>query len=377
MQFLSESRETAALLHSLMSRRVKLRWRWSLALFFLVSALGASAAEHVFDFAVFREGQPPPGFRSAVTGAGSPGDWKILLDEVPPTLAPLTPQAPSVTRKPVLAQLSQDPTDEHFPLLIFEGDIYKDFTFSSRFKTVKGAVERMAGLAFRIQNETNYYVVRASSLGNSFRFYKVVNGARGTLVGPSIPIPSGVWHDLSVTCKGNQFDFTLDGQHPIPTVSDNTFTSGKVGFWTKSDSVSYFADAKIVYKPRENPAQALVRDALAHHSHLLDLKIFVAGKEGGAPHLVGAKDEPKPGQAGGKVENDVIANGNIYYAKDPGSVSVTMALKDRNGDGIAAVRFVMKTFPGQTEKSAVERAAPYLRELQAQVQSLQDLEEQN
>ena len=30
-----------------------------------------------------------------------------------------------------------------------------DFTLTTRFKTVKGVVEQMAGIAFRIQNETN------------------------------------------------------------------------------------------------------------------------------------------------------------------------------------------------------------------------------
>ena len=145
----------------------------------LVGALSLSAAELVFDFGQQPENKPPTGFRSTVTGTGQPGTWRILMDEVPPVLAPLTPQAPVVTRQPVLAQLSDDPSDEHFPLLVYEEEVFDDFTFSTRFKLVKGQVEQMAGLAFRIQNETNYYVVRASALGNTFRFYKVVNGARG------------------------------------------------------------------------------------------------------------------------------------------------------------------------------------------------------
>ena len=34
----------------------------------------------------------------------------------------------------------------------------------------------MAGLAFRFQNASNFYVVRASALGHNLRFYKMVNG---------------------------------------------------------------------------------------------------------------------------------------------------------------------------------------------------------
>src|SRR5439155_5958586 len=147
-------------------------------------ALPTVAAERKFDFGELRENQTPPGFRSAVTGSGKPGDWKIIMDDVPPVPAPDSRGAPPMAKRAVLAQLAQDPTDEHFPLLIFEEETFGDFTLTTRFKTVRGAMEQMAGIAFRIQNETNYYVVRASSLGNTFRFYKVVNGQRGTLIGP-------------------------------------------------------------------------------------------------------------------------------------------------------------------------------------------------
>src|SRR5437867_2557940 len=181
------------------------------------------AAERKFDFSEVSQGQTPPGFRSAVTGKGKPGDWKILLDETPSLLPPLTPQAPAVARKAVLAQLAQDPTDEHFPLLIFEEETFGDFTLTTRIKMVRGEKERMAGIAFRIQNETNYYVVRASSLGNTFRFYKVVNGVRRLPIGPEVPTPSGVWRERSVECKGNQIRCLANGKASIPAVTDTSF----------------------------------------------------------------------------------------------------------------------------------------------------------
>ena len=200
---------------------------WALALL----ALPAVAAEHRFDFAEVRENQTPPGFRSVVTGEGKPGDWRVILDEVPPLMQPLSSAAPSFARKAVLAQLAQDPADEHFPLLIYEGEAIDDFTFTTRFKTVKGVKEQMAGIAFHIQNATNYYVVRASSLGNNLRFYKVLDGQRGPLVGPEAPIPSGVWHELTVECKGSAIRCLLNGKELI-TATDkiNPFSNGKIGF---------------------------------------------------------------------------------------------------------------------------------------------------
>ena len=352
------------------SGNMRTHFLWALALL----TLPVTAAERKFDFSDVRENQTPPGFRSAVTGQGKPGDWRVIMDEVPPLLQPLTARAPVVAKKAVLAQLAQDPADEHFPLLIYDGEIMGDFTLTTRFKTVKGVAEQMAGIAFRIQNETNYYVVRASSLGNTFRFYKVLNGERGPVVGPEVQIPTGVWHELMVECKGNQIRCLLNGKELI-TAADkvNPFTSGKIGFWTKSDSVSYFTDTKIVYTPHEAPAQALVREVLKKYPRLLGLQVYVLGNDPKTSRLLASTNTNEVGRVGGKVETDIIGQGTIYYGKEKDSVSVVMLLRDRNGDPVAAVRVIMKTFAGQTEQNAVARALPVIREMQRRVASLQDL----
>jgi hypothetical protein len=342
---------------------------WALA----VSTFSAAAAERKFDFSDVPTGQIPHGFHSVVTGQGKPGEWKVILDEVPSTLAPLTPQAPAVARKAVLAQLSQDPADEHFPLLVFDEEIFGDFTLTTRFKTVHGIKEKMAGIAFRIQNETNYYVVRASSLGNTFRFYKIVRGERSQPIGPEVSIPSGVWHELTVECQGNKIRSLLDGKELIPQLTDNSFVRGKIGFWTKSDSVSYFADTKITYKPREMPAQSLVHDLMKRYPKLLGLKISVPAAETNATSIVASKEEKEIGQPGAKSEHAVIKDSQIYYGKEKDSVSVIIPIRDRNGDAIAAVRVVMKPFAGQTEENAIARALPIVKQIQARVQSMEDL----
>ncbi len=337
----------------------------------VVSVLGA---ERRFDFSEMRQSQTLPGFRSAVMGKGKAGEWKILLDDVAPALAPLTPGATGNAKQAVLAQVSQDPTDEHFPLLIYEDEVFGDFTLTTRIKMVKGVMEQMAGIAFRVQNETNYYLVRASSLGNTFKFYKVLNGDRGPLVGPELPIPAGVWHDLTIECKGSDIRCSLDGKEYI-SVTDkaNALTSGKIGFWTKSDSLSYFVDTRIVYTPFAPPAQALVRDMLKRYPRLMGLKIYVPGKEPGATRLVASKTADELGQPGTKTESDVISRGETFYGKEGDVISVIMPLRDRNGEAIAAARVIMKSFPGQTEENAIVRAAPIVKQIQSNIQSLDDL----
>src|SRR6476661_5840206 len=128
----------------------------------LATVARALGAERKFDFSELREGDQPPGFKSAVTGEGKPGKWAVVLDEAPPpTDLLLSPQEKAVFKRPVLAQLTEDATDEHFPLFIFDEEIFGDFSLTTKFKTVRGKAEQMAGIAFHVEDERNYYVVRA------------------------------------------------------------------------------------------------------------------------------------------------------------------------------------------------------------------------
>lgn len=340
----------------------------------LALSLPALGAERTFDFGDFQSDQAPADFRSALAGTGKPGEWKIVMDEVPPLLAPLSDKAPAVTKRAVLAQLSQDPTDERFPLLIFDDDAFGDFMLTTRFKLVGGEIEQMAGIAFRLRDEKNFYVIRASGLGRNIRFYKVVDGVRSQPIGPEVEISKGVWHELKIECKGNAIHCWLNGKEAIPLLTDNTFPVGKIGFWTKSDSVSYFADTKISYTPREIPAQAIVRAMVKKYPRLHGLKIYTLNADG-EPKIVASKSENEVGSPGGKVEKDCIAEGAIFYGKDKKSVSVVMPLRDRNGDPIAAARLAMESFAGQTQQNALVRATPIVKEMQLRVQSLQELTE--
>jgi hypothetical protein len=338
----------------------------------LLLSLPAAGAERIFDFSEFPADKTPPGFSSVLAGEGKPGEWRIVLDDVPPLLAPQTDKAPSVTKRAVLAQLSQDSTDERFPMLIYEEETFTDFLLTTRFKLVSGNVEQMAGIAFRYRDEKNFYVIRVSGLGKNISFYKVVDGQRLDAFRLETEIPGGVWNELSIECKGNQIICLLNGKKAMPTFTDNNAKPGKIAFWTKSDSVTYFTDTKIVYTRREIPAHAIARAMLEKYPRLRGLKIYTLDPSG-EPKTVASKTESEIGLPGGEVEKDCIANGTIYYGKEERTVSVVMPLRDRNGDPIAATRLVMESFAGQTQQNALARARPIVKEMQARVQSLDEL----
>ncbi len=342
----------------------------SIALSVLICfALNLAGAERSFSFAETNVNQAPPGFRSAVMGSGKPGEWKIVIDEVPPLIPTLTSGAVT-PKRPVLAQLARDPSDEHYPLLIYDDETYSDFKLSTRFKTVAGVVEQMAGMAFRLQNETNYYYVRGSSLGNTFRFFKIVNGERSAPIGPEIPVEKGIWHQLDIQCTGNKIRCWLDEKEVFPELTDNSFSAGKIAFWTKSDSVSYFTDTKIVYTPHEALAKVLIREMKREYPRLLAMRIYSRKPE---LKVLASTNEQEVGLAGTTVEEKVFANDAPFYGKQKKSVLLTLPLHDRNGDVIAALRLEMESFRGQTEANALARAMPIVRQVEKRIHTSEDL----
>ena len=346
--------------------------RFIFSLLMLLSVV-AQSAELRLDFNNVPPGKTPPGFRSFVYGGGGPGDWQTVVDDVPPLLERLSEQAQPMVRRPVLAQLGTNSMDEHFPMLMLEGEPMGDFTLATRFKIVSGVAEQMAGIAFRIQNETNFYVIRASSLGRNIRFYRVMDGIRGDSIGNAVDIPKGVWQELKISCKASEIRCELNGREIIPTMHDSTFNGGRVAFWTKSDSVSYFTDTVINYKPKVPLAQTIVADMMQKYPRIMALKVYVPDGATNKTMILASKDAGDVGKAGGEYEAAVFAKGEIFFARAKDHVEIVMPLRDHNGEVIAAVRVHLTTFPGQTEQNALFRATPIVKEMQLRAQSAETL----
>jgi hypothetical protein len=352
-----------------------MRLRLPVLLSTILGFVAAQAAERAFDFSQTKAGETPEGFRSFRAGTGKPGDWQIVLDDIPTEFKPLSTNAAAANRLPVLAQLSRDPADERFPVLLYDGEVYGDLTLTTRFKIVGGAVEQMAGLVFRLQDEKNFYVVRANALDGNVRFYKFFNGERSAPIGNSMPVTKGVWHELSVTCTGNRIQVRLDGKEAIPELTDNSFLLGKVGFMTKSDSVAYFSEAKVNYRPLESLATSLVRDTIARQSRLKNLRIY--GKTTAQPelHVIASKIPAENGMKAEETELKAFNENQSYLGKADGEQIVTAPLHDRNGETVGVVKFFLKPFLGQTEANVVARVLPIVREMELRVGAAKDLNE--
>ncbi len=326
-------------------------------LFGCALALSVSGAELDFNFAEYSEGTSLTNFHAVLAGEGAPPAWKIISAEVPSGFLAPGGKAPLLEHSDVLAQTSDDMTDRRFPMYIYDGSTFGDFSLKARFEAVSGINEQTAGLVFRYQNASNYYVVRVSALEKNVSLHKVIDGEDVWHYGLPLDISAGAWHELKVESSGNYITCSLDGQKVLPTITDSTHVlpNGKIGFWTKSDAVTYFANAAVSYTPLVPAAQQMVDEVVKQQSKLLGLQIYtLVGTN--ATRILASKDRSEVGQPGTDAELLAIQNGTVSLGRERGIVLVTMPLHDRNGEYIAAMRVKMKSFFGETQDSSVTRA---------------------
>ena len=212
-----------------------------LTIFVLGAAMLVHGATRKVDFSDDTVGQPPKGFEFGHTAkAGAPGKWEIQAEG----------------QNKYLVQTDADSTRARFPVAVVTDVTAADVDVSVRFRPVSGRVDQAAGLVWRYQNEDNYYIVRANALEDNVVLYKVENGKRtdlavkgeGRTYGKKADVPAGQWSTLRVVASGPRFEVHFNGA-TLYEVEDATFKqAGKVGVWTKADSVTQFDDLTIVTK---------------------------------------------------------------------------------------------------------------------------------
>lgn len=172
-------------------------------------------------------GSPPAGFEFTRTGQGGPAQWVVVSD-------------PTASGGRAVEQSSTERTDYRFPLAIYTPLSVKNGDVAVRFKSVAGKVDQAGGIAIRLVDANNYYVVRANALEDNVRFYRMVKGKREQLAGADVKVSGNEWHTLGLKAEGERFTVTFDGNQ-LFTATDRTFTdAGKVALWTKADSVTRF-----------------------------------------------------------------------------------------------------------------------------------------
>lgn len=148
------------------------------------------------------------------------------------------PGAPSGTRA-----LVQRATRNQFNVIVAPLGPYSDLDVSVRFKPISGKADASGGLVFRFSDGA-YYVVRANALEDNVRLYSYDRGRR-QLATASVKAPAlGTWHTLRVVAVDDRIQAWFDGRRYLDH-RDTRFKSGRVGLWTKADSVTAFDDVTV------------------------------------------------------------------------------------------------------------------------------------
>jgi 3-keto-disaccharide hydrolase len=207
-----------------------------MALLLSVASISAaqqpSAGAKTFTFDKDAPGSPPAGFEFARTGQGAEGKWVVREDK-------------DKAGNRVLVQESADTTDYRFPLAVVKEGSYKDVTLSVRAKPISGEVDQGFGMVWRYKDENNYYVTRCNADEDNCTIYHTVAGRRRSFQNKSIKVAKSTWHTMKLEAKGNHFVVWYDETKVLDATDDTFKDAGRVGLWTKADSVIAFDDFAI------------------------------------------------------------------------------------------------------------------------------------
>ncbi len=189
-----------------------------------ILAEGVSMAQTI-SFDADPTGALPPGWTAGVTGRGA-HRWTVEADA----------SAPSKSN--VLKQSARG----DFPWCVKNEPQIADGYVEVKFKPVSGSEDEAGGVVWRWKDGDNYYVARANALENNVSLYYTEHGRRITIKYVDAPVAKGQWHTLRVEFAAKRIRVALDGKVYIEADDEHIGGPGRVGVWTKADSVTLFDD---------------------------------------------------------------------------------------------------------------------------------------
>ena len=173
--------------------------------------------------------------RQELTVQSIVGHWELATDERPAAVV-------ADARKWKTA-----PGTTPFPLAAVDG--VKDFSngvLRVQFKLIGGDSDQTAGLVFGLTPKNEYYYARYNTKDGDVALWQFVNGDRKRILHGTehLQLPLNTWHELKVEVRGTKVIATVNDklrlEHTLPAP-----VSGRVGFWTKRDSISAFKNFSV------------------------------------------------------------------------------------------------------------------------------------
>lgn len=220
------------------------------AIGFLLALTMASASPKVFDFSAETVGAEPKSMTPVV------GVWTVAQDGTNKVLmvdgsrwkqgqpaANIADKARALYGERYAEFLDNVQSFAYYPYAVAKDiDDFREGEISMRFKALAGRIDQGAGILFNLKPNGNYLTIRANALENNLVLWQFVNGKRTSVKWiRNTPTATQQWHTLKVRITGKKVEGFLDDklllEHELPEA-----ISGRVGVWSKADSVVYMDD---------------------------------------------------------------------------------------------------------------------------------------
>lgn len=130
-----------------------------------------------------------------------------------------------------------------FPLAVAPGADFSNGTLKVQFRLVSGQTDQTAGIVFGLGPTGEYHYLRYNTKDGNLAVWRFLKGERQVVKHGTehAEIKLGTWQELTVTISGSTVRGALTA-HP-KVIVEHTFdapVTGRVGLWTKRDSVTDF-----------------------------------------------------------------------------------------------------------------------------------------
>jgi len=130
----------------------------------------------------------------------------------------------------------------YYPYAVAQGiDNFSNGEISVRFQMVDGALDRCAGILFNLKPNGDYLAVRYNGTEDNLVLWTFNKGVRKFVKGAPVdpPLQKKEWYTMKIAVHGKALEGSLNGKKWLDyTLAEPV--AGKVGVWSKTDSVSYF-----------------------------------------------------------------------------------------------------------------------------------------
>jgi len=311
----------------------------------LLAGLYIQAAENPLSLDEQKLGESPAGFRIIHVGPGKPGSARVIKANVP-NQSTGTPES-----QRVLELTGGNQSTKHYTILLLEKPNQKDFVYSTRFKIIKGTGVRAAGIIFRMQpNQKDYYLLAVKPVSKE-AFWTVFKNnlpIKGFLYDDDqFTPPKDGWQSIKLSCEKNNLKWTLNHRSDFVTYDPSKvpdYREGAVGFWVRSDSQVQFATPQVHSLKDERKLQLIVllRKIYRENNRVLSLQLAARPTEREAPVVLASLKTEEIGKPAHEVITKVLETRENFHGLKNGIATVTVPVKDRNGNTIAVARMRLK-----------------------------------